>query len=333
MIAHIRVPHFLAHVMQEENDSSLIVHDSSRILDVSPEAEEEGLESGLFLNTVELDEAINQVEFSLGSVEEAQEDLRIQIQKLSPVAETLELGEFLVDIDDRQHFESWFNENHGNPYPLTAAVASTGWLARVLSLRECSGDWAWVDESGYRERLKQVEVSEFWGFGPELMNTLNDVDLRWMSEILHLDETDLRQLAGVSSRIFDKLDNGLDPRPMNVFSRPRSLSVELEPSSSDSLYQQGKGVLGQFQQQLQSSASLAYRLSLVLYDDRENRRRSHELTTPTDEVEILNVAWNRMSDGVEPENKAKISLDMIVGDVENYHRDPQEDATDIEILS
>lgn len=324
----------MTRVMAEDTDTAhqpIIVYDSSRILESNSVAKELGLESGLFLNQVDSPPQVIQKEFSLDRLEQSQRMLRNHIENLSPVIETLELGEFLVDVDNRDRFETWFAQNHDSPLPLSAAVTPTGWLARIISFRLNGGHWEWVHSNQYRESLKSVKVSEFWGMGSQLIETLREVDLKFMAEIIHLDEPDRRKLTGSSSRIFQKLLTESDPRPLNVFSRPRVLSCELSPQQE--LFTQGIEAIKQFCQQLRRSASLTYRLSLALYQSGKNRELSHEFTTPTDETEVLSVAWRRICDHTTGGEEAKISLDMIVGDVENYHRNTQSDVSDLEILS
>ena len=334
MIAHIRVPQFLSRVMAEDTDSPhppLIVYDSARILASTPAAEELGLEAGMFLNRVDCPKQVIQKEFSLDRLEQSQRMLRKKIEGLSPVIESLELGEFLVEVDDRERFKTWFTQHHGSPFPFTAAIASTGWLARIISFRLNRGNWEWIRSDQYRESLRTVKVSEFWGMGSELVDTLQEVDLKYMAEIIHLDEPERRKLTGSSSRIFQKLLNGSDPRPLNVFSRPRVLSCELRPG--EELFARGMKAIKQFRQQLQRSASLSYRLSFTLHQSGKDCEYSHEFTTPTNEVKLLGVAWRGICDAIAGGKQARISLEMIVADVENYHRHPQSDPGELEILS
>jgi len=231
VIAHIRVPRFLTRVMATDESSlhePIIVHDSSRILGSSTAAEELGFKSGLFLNRVDCPNHLIQKQFSLDRLEQSQQMLRGKIEHLSPVIETLELGEFLVDVENRERFETWFDQYHDSPFPLTAGIAPTGWLARIYSLRLNGGNWEWIDSSQYRESLETVEVSEFWGMGTELIEILREVDLKFMAEIIHLDETERRKLTGSSSRLFQKLLSESDPRPLNVFSRPSSAPTQCQ---------------------------------------------------------------------------------------------------------
>jgi hypothetical protein len=50
-------------------------------------------------------------------------------------------------------------------------------------------------------------------------------------------------------------------------------------------------------------------------------------------VDVFGVALDRILSEVDDLDGLKIALDVIVGDVDNYHARPQEDANDLEILS
>lgn len=341
MIAHVRVPDFLARVAIQNHDidgAPVIVHDRSRILGASREAREQELEPGHFMDTVEIPEGVRQIEFELDPYFEVQKRIRKEVQQLSPIAESLELGEFLVDVGSEERFRDWFDDLDHEPYPMSAALSPSGWLARVISGRLEPGEHQVVSVENYQDRLQSVEVSEFWGLGNEVISTLRDVDLKSMSEIYHLDEPDRRKLLGKDCQLFHRLFEATDPRPISAFSRPQSLSQELYLDdegieSKEELKDACRKVLERFQNQLRSSASLAYRLTVTFYRNVRNEEISHEFTTPTDEVDVFNVALDRILSEVEELDGVKIALDVIVGDIENYHAHPQEDAGDLEILS
>lgn len=341
MIAHVRVPNFLARVIARHRDveeQPIIVHDQSRILGVSARADEFDLAPGQFLDTVDIPDRVEKYEFDLDLFKKAQKNIRTDVQRLSPIAESLDLGEFLVDVESTEQFEDWFESMEQTPYPLTASLAPSGWLARVVSLRLGPGEYKVVEQDDYETVLKSVAVSEFWGVGDDITRSLQDVELKSMGEIFHLDDQDLRKLIGPGSRIFKKLFEGADPRPISAFSRPRSLSQELyldeeDIESKKELKDASKKVLERFQNHLRSSASLAYRLTVTFFRESKNEAISHDFTTPTDEVDVFSVALDRILSDVEELDGLKITADVIVGDVENYHASPQEDANDLEILS
>jgi nucleotidyltransferase/DNA polymerase involved in DNA repair len=341
LIAHVRVPDFLARVAARNRsmeDGALIVHDRSRILGVSSAAREMGLSDGVFMDTVDIPGDVERVEFDLDEYHEVQKRIRKQVQELSPIAESLELGEFLADVDSVERFNEWFEEQEDTSLPLTAAIAPSGWLARVMSLRLGPGESTVVKTGEYQETLQSVDVTEFWGLGNKIISQLQEGDLKSMAEIYHLDETDRRKLLGAESQVFHQIFEATDPRPINAFSRPRSLSQELYLEedgidSKESLKEASESILEQFQQHLRSSASLAYRMTVTFYRNVRNESVSHEFTTPTDEVDVFGVALDRILSEVDDLDGLKIALDVIVGDVDNYHARPQEDANDLEILS
>ncbi len=344
MIAHLRIPDFPAKVFQIVNGlrgDPVVVQDESRVVSVSPEARELGLEAGKLVETVDIPDEVNICRFELQKFADENQRFRELVQDLSPLVENLELGEIFVEVEAAEKAEDWFESQQNFEYPLCGCAAETGWLARIISARQGSAEFERVEPDQYEEAIQSVQRDEMWGLGKQFMETLRKNGLKQMGELYYLKETERRKLFGKQSRILHILFDHKDPRPLSVFSRPRSLSQEisLEPeigNEKEKICKELGSVLKRIQKRLRDTVSLAYRLRVRLQFEREgNLMRSHIFSSPTGDRELFEFALRKMTADValtKPVRTAAVEADVIVADMENYHQKTQEVPADFEIL-
>lgn len=344
MIVHLRVPDFCARVFQVEESlesKPVVVRDESRLISLTPEARALGLESGSLMENVEIPEEVIVKDFRLEEIVRVNRQFRQLAQDLSPLVEGLELGENFVEVESTASAKEWFKNQSDYDYPLAGAAAPTGWLARVVSGRQEAGEFEVVDVDDYEDTIQSVRLNEMWGLGSKVMETLAEHGIKQMGELFYLEETERRKLLGKYSRILHLLFNMEDPRPISVFSRPRSLSQEIplapeEKQQKDDLCEQLDEVMSRVQDRLLDTVSLAYRCRMGLrFEEEENLTRTHVFTTPTDDHELFSFAVRKMTADValtKPAKSAAVETDVIVANIANYHSQPQEVPTDLEIL-
>ncbi len=343
MIIHFYVPDFPAYVQaraEDKEDQPVAVRDEGRVLAVNRKAQELGCQSGQLLES-EQPEGLHLLELDIPAVKSAHRELRSQLEELSPIVENLELGEFFLERDDLEDVSNWFH-NLEYEYPLTGAAAGTGWLARIVSRRQEVGAFEVVAEEDYERYVKNVQMDEIWGFGQEFVDTLKEKDFQKTGELFYLEETERRKLLGSDSRLLHQVFNGKDPRSINVFSRPRSLSRELAippetAQEKDAVIEKLDPVLNKFQERLEATVSLSHRLRLGLrFEDQRDLVRSHIFSTPVDDGEMFRFALRQMLASVALTVSLKtvvLEADIIVADLENYHLKPREAAMSFEIIN
>ncbi len=343
MIVHLYVPEFPAHVQARSKgmeEQPVAICDEARILFANPAARKLGCRPGQLLEKENPASDIALLEFDLPEVKEVHYRLRRRLEKLSPIVENLELGEFFLEIDDQDKILNWFN-NLGYDFPLTGGAAATGWLARIVSRRQDPGDFEIVKDDDYETSIKKVKIDEIWGFGSEFKTILKEKGFKEAGELYHLQEAEKRKLLGSDSRLLHKVFNKKEPRSINVFSRPRSLSRELAippdiACKKEKVIEKIDPVLKKFRTRLKATVSLAYRLRLGLrFENQQDLVRSHIFTTPVDDSEMFRFALRQMMAPVAltvPLKTVVVETDVIVADLENYHRKPREAAMSFEII-
>ncbi|MGM0381128.1 MAG: hypothetical protein ACQEP7_04010 [bacterium] len=343
MIVHLYVPEFFAQVQARAADresSPVAVCDEARVLSVNTAGRQQGVKPGQLLENNQLPPEVERLEFDISIIEKQHSKLRRRLEKLSPIVENLELGEFFVEVENKDKVFDWFKQLD-YPLPLTGAVAPTGWLARIVSRRQQAGEIICVEEDEYEEFVKKVQIDEIWGFGGEFVKTLADKDFKELGELYYLEEIDKRKLLGSDSRLLHQVFEGEDPRSINVFSRPRSLSRELvipadKAQEKDEIIDKVDPVLDKFQARLQATVSLTHRLRVGLrFEDQRDLVRSHIFTAPVCDSNMLRFAFRQMMSSVAltvPVKTVAVETDIIVADLENYHRKSREAAMSFEVI-
>ncbi|GEM_PF-4074572 len=343
LIVNLRVPNFIVRVLQTGGSRSVpaVVRDEGRIISANTAARELGVKAGALLSEIDIPDAVDMIRFDLESLVETNQQLRQEIQRLSPLIENLQLGDFFVEIESPERLEDWFDGEILSGLPLIGGAAPNGWLAYIVSHRLKPGDIKIISENDFEETIHSVSREEMWGLGSKFIDILEEHGIKNMGELYYLQETERRKLLGSRSRLLHKLFSRMDPRPMSVFSRPRSLSREISIPPDDARDQEAicrrlAPVMSQFSERLKDSASLAYRFYMGLrFSGDKQLVRSHEFTTPTDEPELFEFALGQALADValtSPVLSIAVELDVIVADIENYHKNLQEVPGEIEIL-
>ncbi len=342
MLVHIYIPDFIARVQARSQGlvgEPVAVCDKSRIISINEPARKLGLKPGLLLGNQQFSSEINQLEFDLKPLTREQEKLRKRVQDLTPLLEILNLGEVLAEVEESEAVGNWLERQNDEEMKFSAAVAPTGWLARIISRRR-PDDFTIVDEN-YRKTLMGVKIEDVWGLGHEFKDKMRQLGIEKMSEVYELSEMERRKHIGKNSRFLHQILNRVDPRPLSVFSRPRSLSreISLPPEESENKEQIRDiidPVLKRFQTRLRASVSCSHRLRLALSFEHNSRiMRSHVFPQPVDEEKILKFALRQMLRGITLSEAVKsvvVEVDVIVADMENYHLKAQRGATDFEII-
>lgn len=345
MIANIREPGFIlrSHALdleegeqQPRRPGRLVVRDQSRVAAAGETAVEEGWSEGSLIEPgADLPASLRVVEFSLDSLEHEQERFLDRLREEFHLLEVLDYGEVQVGVEpeDRHRLRNLARES---PLNLRITMAPIGWLARVLNQRPVQSRFQFVSPEQANAVLESIKRSEFWGLGSSLMEQFREMDVQQFGEVCYLSDQDRRRYFGKDARVIERLVELRDPRPLNSFSRPTSLTQPIDWPLSGNRAEKLQNHAGMLEEQLTNSSSLAHRIELNI---RENNgtvhKSSRETGTPFRGTNLMVQKLLSLADEF-PENldteEARIRLSGIVADLDQYHAKPQEDEADLEVL-
>ncbi|MDQ6615559.1 MAG: DNA polymerase IV [Actinomycetota bacterium] len=111
--------------------------------------------------------------------------------------------------------------------PITVGVARTKFLAKVASGVAKPDGLLVVPPDGELSFLHPLPVGRLWGVGPVTATKLHDLGITTVGEVAQLDEAVLVSLlGGASGRHLHALAHNLDPRPVQVGRRRRSIGAQ-----------------------------------------------------------------------------------------------------------
>lgn len=157
-------------------------------------------------------------------------------QDTSPVVEKLSIDEAFLDVRGLEHIKGTpvdiaqrlrreVREQVG--LPLSAGVATTKHLAKVLSAAAKPDGLLMVAPGDECEYLRPLPVEKLWGVGPATAERLHRHDLRTVGEIALLSEDDLVAIVGrAAGRRLHALAHNRDPRRVRTGSRRRSFGSQ-----------------------------------------------------------------------------------------------------------
>lgn len=344
MIAHVRIPRFFARTLRRDRGFSgtpVAVVDEGRVIDATPEAVEAGIEPGNFLETTDFPESVESLSFELECFVEAQERFYSRVKERFPITENFRFGEVFCEVETTRDFEELMESKNWNLPSRAGALTPSGWLSRILSYRSLTGTYQIITPQEYGSTLLTVEQDEIWGLGRDFTSRLRESEVDSFAELKQLDEPSRRKLFGTTSRALNRIFEGSDPKPLNPFSRARSISRDLDLSNQESLTRSDlrkklEKTIRRFRKQLERSKCLVHRLELSLTtEDRRTTRTSHTFTSPTDEVEPLTIGVNNLiSNQTVDANviSAELTAKNLVANTTTYHREAQENLENFEVL-
>ena len=177
--------------------------------------------------------------------------------------------------------------------PITVGVARTKFLAKVASGVAKPDGLLVVPPDGELAFLHPLPVERLWGVGPVTAKKLHDRGIRIVGEVAQLAEATLVSILGqASGRHLHALAHNLDPRPVQVGRRRRSIGSQRAlgrtPRSSDALDATVVGLVDRVTRRMRDSGRTGRTVVLRLrFDDFSRATRSHTLPLATAQTEAI----------------------------------------------
>jgi DNA polymerase-4 len=177
--------------------------------------------------------------------------------------------------------------------PITVGVARTKFLAKVASGVAKPDGLLVVPPDGELAFLHPLPVERLWGVGPVTAKKLHDRGIRIVGEVAELGEATLVSILGqASGRHLHALAHNLDPRPVQVGRRRRSIGSQRAlgrtPRSSDAVDATVVGLVDRVTRRMRDSGRAGRTVVLRLrFDDFSRATRSHTLPRATAQTEAI----------------------------------------------
>lgn len=342
MIGHLRIPNFYARILQERENLAgepLLVVDHGRIIDVSPEAGELGYEADQLLEDEQI-QNITRENFDLDFFLKKQKQIEQIMEDSTPIIESLVHGELFAEVEDEDTFREIFKTMKSRlDLPITGGLTATGWLARILSFRSEPNELSHIAKNSYETALQTVEVDEIWGLGDDFVSTLREEGTQSLSEVYHMNEADRRKRYGRTARALHRLFEGDDPRPLNPFSRPKSISQDFQvnaDASNETTLDQLKSTVRNLCSTLEGSKVLSHKIKITLRaESGKTQVNEHVFSNPTSQAESLLFAADSMFTKFTFEElpaTMNVELTALVADVGSYHTEVEETHDELQIM-
>jgi DNA polymerase-4 len=177
--------------------------------------------------------------------------------------------------------------------PITVGIARTKFLAKVASGVAKPDGLLLVPPDGELEFLHPLAVERLWGVGPVTAGKLRAVGLTTVGQVARLDEETLVAMLGqASGRHLHALAHNLDPRPVQVGRRRRSIGAQcaLGPpqKSHDALDATLIALVDRLTRRLRRAGRACRTVTLRLrFGDFTRATRSHTLDEATTQTHTL----------------------------------------------
>ncbi len=181
--------------------------------------------------------------------------------------------------------------------PITVGVARTKFLAKVASGVAKPDGLLVVPPDGELAFLHPLPVERLWGVGPTTAHKLRERGITNVGEVAQLPQASLVSMLGkASGRHLHALAHNLDPRPVEVGRRRRSIGSQhalgRKPRSRDDIDAVLVGLVDRVTGRMRSSGRVGRTVTLRLrFDDFSRATRSHTLLRATSQTQpILDTA-------------------------------------------
>ncbi|MDQ6850415.1 MAG: DNA polymerase IV [Actinomycetota bacterium] len=190
--------------------------------------------------------------------------------------------------------------------PITVGVAGTKFLAKVASAVGKPDGLLSVPPGGELDFLHPLPVERLWGVGRVTAARLHDRGIRTVGEVADLESRALVSMLGpAAGRHLHALAHNLDPRPVHVGRRRRSIGAQRALGrrrlSLDEIDATLVALLDRVCRRLRRAERICRTVVLRLrFDDFSRATRSHTLPWPTSETDALLSTARRLLAGVTP---------------------------------
>jgi nucleotidyltransferase/DNA polymerase involved in DNA repair len=337
----VKVPTFPARSLQRKHSSDVptIIVDHSRILHATPDARSRGFHVGKLLEDLSNVDDVQQLQFELDQLIDDHTNFLRAVQDITPMVENFALGELFVELDSDDRFhEIRRTLSDGFPLPVKGAASPTGWLAKILTEREDLGNFSIIDDTEYSGAIQTVKRAELWGLGQHFSQQMRKNDIESLAEIYHMSTAERQQLFQTKTAAIERIFEAQDPRPLNPFSRPESISQSRTISGQverNTVLKKLKRTAEELADNLESSRSLTHQLFLIS-QPQEGRETiyNHVFPSPTDEASTLKFTVDSLFDDVSLDPPVKLNLEVtnLVANPDTYHQTVEERYEDLTIL-
>ncbi|RZV47424.1 MAG: DNA polymerase IV [Acidimicrobiales bacterium] len=176
---------------------------------------------------------------------------------------------------------------------ITVGVARTKFLAKVASGVAKPNGLLIVDPDRELEFLRPLEVERLWGVGKVTAEKLHDVDLHTVGEVADLPLDTLIGMVGVAAgRKLHALAHNRDPRPVTARKRRSSIGSQRAmgrgPKSQSDIDGILRSIVDRVTHRLRQGERVGRTVVLRFrFDDFTRATRSHTLSTPTSDTELI----------------------------------------------
>lgn len=190
--------------------------------------------------------------------------------------------------------------------PITVGVAGTKFLAKVASAVGKPDGLLSVPPGGELDFLHPLPVERLWGVGRVTAARLHDRGIRTVGEVADLESRALVSMLGpAAGRHLHALAHNLDPRPVHVGRRRRSIGAQRALGrrrlSLDEIDATLVALLDRVCRRLRRADRICRTVVLRLrFDDFSRATRSHTLPWPTSETDALLSTARRLLADVTP---------------------------------
>jgi DNA polymerase-4 len=177
--------------------------------------------------------------------------------------------------------------------PITVGVARTKFLAKVASGVAKPNGLLVVPPDGELAFLHPLPVERLWGVGKVTAAKLHDRGITRVGEVAQLPETTLMNMLGrASGRHLHALAHNLDPRPVEIGRRRRSIGSQRAlgrtPKSTEAVDTILVGLVDRVTRRMRTAGRVGRTVVLRLrFDDFTRATRSHTLLRATAHTETI----------------------------------------------
>jgi DNA polymerase-4 len=208
---------------------------------------------------------------------------------------------------------------------ITVGVARTKFLAKVASGVAKPDGLLVVDPDRELEFLRPLEVERLWGVGKVTAGKLHDVGLHTVGEVADLPLDTLKGMVGVAAgRKLHALSHNRDPRPVTTGKRRSSIGSQRAMGRGRKSRSDIDATLGSIVDRVAHRLRQGDRVgrTVVLrfrFDDFTRATRSHTLTAPTNDTELLLGACVSLLEGMWPtiENRGLTLIGLSITNLSN----------------
>ncbi|NLM20841.1 MAG: DNA polymerase IV [Peptococcaceae bacterium] len=154
----------------------------------------------------------------------------------TPLVEPLSLDEAFLDVTgstklfgSAEKIACALKQRIRRQLDLTASVGVAGnkFLAKLASDLEKPDGFVVIDPNRIQQLLDPLSVTKIWGVGRKTAEQLSKINIHTIKDLRSLDEKTLTDLFGTLGRRLYELARGIDNRPVESMSQPKSIGREI----------------------------------------------------------------------------------------------------------